>query len=224
MTRHVLAWATAVAMLLGGVRGVAANDSGESPPGTPRNPADWYPTPCPAPISGCCEGNAGGDYASNALAGDGDIDRANARIIPAKQRGGAGRNTEAAEAITTIITIEPSATASVVALEYEVPKGWTVTSISDAGQWDPSHRKVKRGPFFHDLERSVTFTARPAIGQGTTGNAAGATGDARVTPTATRRRTRGDAATSAPSKDDLPTGGFTGTVCFNGLNRPMAVE
>jgi hypothetical protein len=59
------------------------------------------------------------------------------------------------------VTIDAPTTASAVALEVVVPAGWTVTTISDGGLWDEAHRKVKWGPFFESLSRTVTFEVSP---------------------------------------------------------------
>jgi len=42
-------------------------------------------------------------------------------------------------------------------LEIVVPDGWRVTTISDGGTWDSVNRKVKWGPFFESLSRTVSF-------------------------------------------------------------------
>ena len=43
-------------------------------------------------------------------------------------------------------------------LEYQIPMGWKVTAISHGGAWDQRHRKVKWGPFFENLSRTVSLT------------------------------------------------------------------
>ena len=65
------------------------------------------------------------------------------------------------------VVIEAPASATVVAVELDIPKGWRARSISDDGAWDKVHHKVKWGPFFEELSRTVTFelagVADPAI-------------------------------------------------------------
>ena len=43
------------------------------------------------------------------------------------------------------------------ALEVDIPAGWEATAISDEGYWDEVHCKVKWGPFFEDLSRTVSL-------------------------------------------------------------------
>ncbi len=62
--------------------------------------------------------------------------------------------------LTVSITVEGLLGASAVSVAYGIPEGWEVLDISDAGQWDAIHRKVKWGPFLDNLSRTVTFTAR----------------------------------------------------------------
>ena len=64
------------------------------------------------------------------------------------------------------ITVEAPEGTSAVALEYHVPKGWKVTGISDGGEWDEHHRKIKWGPFFENLSRTVIFKASRLAGAG----------------------------------------------------------
>jgi hypothetical protein len=64
------------------------------------------------------------------------------------------------------VTVEPPSGTSAVALEVQLPAGWVVMSISDDGAWDDVHRKIKWGPFFDDLTRTVTFQVRPAVESG----------------------------------------------------------
>ena len=96
------------------------------------------------------------------------------------------------------ITIEAPAGASAVALELHVPRGWNVTAISDGGGWDESSRKVKWGPFMDDLSRTVTFKA---------------------TRTGGAMSPKTDLATDATR----PTR-FRGTVSFDGVNQPIAID
>jgi len=91
---------------------------------------------------------------------------ATARII--SSRPGLHERTRRVEVPITIvevpITIEAPDGTAVMAVEYQVPKGWTVTAISDGGVWDDVHRKVKWGPFFENLSRTVTLTVSGATG------------------------------------------------------------
>ena len=53
--------------------------------------------------------------------------------------------------------------ASVMAAEVFIPQGWEVDAISGDGSWDPVNRKVKWGPYFSDVSRTLTFVARPEL-------------------------------------------------------------
>jgi hypothetical protein len=85
-----------------------------------------------------------------------------------------------------------------MALEMGLPLGWVLDGISDGGKWDALHRKVKWGPFMDNLSRTVTFTARRRT----------------TLPIAKARAVRG-----AQRRE-----GFSGTVSFDGVNYPIAVE
>jgi len=128
---------------------------------------NWFPTPCPAPASGFCPADASAlsfapvasePFAAAAIQSSSGMQRGEARRRPGKKT------------LVMPITVSAPAGASVMALEYSVPGGWEVLTISDAGQWDPIHRKVKWGPFFEDLSRTVTLEvrslARPAPFEG----------------------------------------------------------
>jgi hypothetical protein len=60
---------------------------------------------------------------------------------------------------TVPINVKAPEATKVMALEIEIPSGWTVLRISDGGVWDELHRKVKWGPFFDNLSRTVEFEA-----------------------------------------------------------------
>ena len=85
-----------------------------------------------------------------------------------------------------------------MALEVYIPRGWQVTSVSDAGTWDASHHKIKWGPFFEDAPRAVAFTVRRSMRD--------------VTPTHPKR-----------SREPRARG-FAATVSFDGANQPIVIE
>lgn len=140
-----------------------------------RNEAvqEWFPLPCPpdpGPLTPqCCP--AAGSVAS-ALTPTSSETIAVARIVSADKKG-SGKPRAPRErvqqrrirqrALMMSITIDAPPWASVVVLSYHVPKGWEVRDISDAGQWDAIHRKVKWGPFLNDLSRTVTFRVRALV-------------------------------------------------------------
>ncbi|MGB2985242.1 MAG: hypothetical protein WBE26_05110, partial [Phycisphaerae bacterium] len=119
---------------------------------------DWYQTSCPAVAWGCCEGvSQGRDLGTGFAAGIPAPRNATAQLqlVPVDS----GRYVRTRE-VKLSVTVEAPQGASVMALEFQIPIGWKVTTISDAGEWDGLHRKVKWGPFFQDLSRTVTFKAR----------------------------------------------------------------
>ena len=85
-----------------------------------------------------------------------------------------------------------------MALEVYIPRGWQVTTVSEAGAWDASHHKIKWGPFFEDASRTVTFTVRRSLRD--------------VTPTHTKL-----------SREPRERG-FAATVSLDGANQPIAID
>ncbi len=149
----------------------------------------WSPVSCPPPDSGlCADVGTGGNPAG--VAGGGSAVLRAERPASRKSRMGINR--------TVYIDIEAPAGASAMALEVGIPKGWKVTGISDDGDWDGVRRKIKWGPFFEGLSRTVSFTA-PA-----------------------------PEATPSPSLDRLTRiarpGRLSGTVSFDGVNQPLMVK
>ncbi len=61
------------------------------------------------------------------------------------------------------ITVNPSG-ASAYAVEDAPPNGWTVSNISEQGQWDSFNKKVK-WLFFDSTARTFTYQATPPAGQ-----------------------------------------------------------
>ena len=114
----------------------------------------WSPTSCPPPKSGCCQtdgapSNAGGAAADLSI-----------QMMDVPDTTDAVRD-KRVRVWNIPVTIEPPSGTSAVAIEVQLPAGWTVTSISDDGAWDGVHRKVKWGPFFDDSARTVVFQVRP---------------------------------------------------------------
>jgi hypothetical protein len=96
------------------------------------------------------------------------------------------------------VTIDAPEQTSAIALDLSIPKGLTPTDISDGGAWDEIHRKVKWGPFYDNLSRTVTCKGRRHAGS--------VSSPARRVP----RKPRFD--------------GFSGTVSFDGINQPNVVK
>ena len=117
----------------------------------------WLSAPCPPPASGCCASSrrAGGGDGGEVAARMETPGRATARIVPVlgPPRPGGTRQ------VTVSITIQPPIGTVAVLLEFQIPKGWRATAISDAGSWNERHRRVRWWPFAGDLPRTVTLTA-----------------------------------------------------------------
>ena len=61
--------------------------------------------------------------------------------------------------VTNVVTVAVGV--AVYAVEDSVPAGWTVSAISDSGQFDAGNGKVKWGPFFDGLTRRLSFNVTP---------------------------------------------------------------
>jgi len=146
----------------------------------------WLPTLCSAPNSGCCPANHGSAAAEDVS------------IVPIEVRSPITvLRTKPILSWNIPVTIEPPSGTSAVALEVQLPAGWVVAAISDDGAWDDVHSKIKWGPFFDDLARTVTFQVRPEVQAGT----------------GKSRSLRGPRLT-----------GVSGTVSFDGVNYPITVR
>ena len=151
----------------------------------------WMPTSCPAPDSECCPAGTPGSSGGSAAV------EVSTSVIEVPSTLSAVRD-KAVRAWNVPVTIEaPSGTAA-MALEVQVPAGWMVTTISDDGAWDAAHRKIKWGPFFDDLSRTMTFQVRPAVESGG----------------GKMRSLRGG----------LRSIGLSGTVSFDGVNHAITVR
>ena len=109
------------------------------------------------------------------------------------------RRTGITEQIKVPISIDVPAGTSVFALEVAVPQAWELVKVSDDGQWDERHRKIKWGPFYDDQSRTVVFTA------------------VRKMKKQLRDSTRSGAQTTGPV-------GFGGAVSFDGINYPIEIR
>lgn len=61
------------------------------------------------------------------------------------------------------ISVKPSTSAIVYAIEDQPPVGWTVEQMSQGGVWDPINHKVKFGPFFDNTPRALTYETKPPL-------------------------------------------------------------
>jgi hypothetical protein len=55
---------------------------------------------------------------------------------------------------------------TVHAVEEQLPAGWTASSVSHSGQFDPGSRKIKWGPFFDATPRALSCTVTPGAATG----------------------------------------------------------
>jgi hypothetical protein len=157
---------------------------------------NWYPVRCPAPSSGCCPdpgttADALTSSKSRAVPTAGAV--ATAGLVPIQE----GRKPSVRE-LQIPINIEPPSGTSAVALEFGIPEGWDVVSMSGDGTWDEANRKVKWGPYFDDQALTLTLDVRRAPD----------TSGVRL------RSLKGRATTS----------GFAGTVSFDGQNVEITVR
>jgi len=156
---------------------------------------NWFPTECPGPASGCCANNRGVDAAGSGSEGSAAVPTALGRVRPVI----GGRDESLRGGRLVSIEVDAPAGTSAMALEVELPAGWQALGISDGGQWDAVNRKIKWGPYFQDLSRTVSFKASPLR-------------------EAIRKKSRRRDLTS-PNDFTL-----TGTVSFDGVNHPITVE
>jgi hypothetical protein len=148
-------------------------------------------TSCPAPESGCCPAGTPGSSGGSAAV------EVSVSVIDVPSTLSAVRD-KAVHAWNIPVTIEAPSGTTAAALEVQVPAGWVVTTISNDGAWDAAHRKIKWGPFFDDLSRTVMFQVRPAIESGG-GKTRTLRGGVRLT-------------------------GLSGTVSFDGVNHAITVR
>lgn len=146
----------------------------------------WLPTSCPAPASGCCPSGAGG-VAADIVISPLEVPTTIELLHP-----------KSVSPWKIPVTIEPPDGTSAVALEIQVPAGWVVSTVSDGGVWDEVHRKIKWGPYFDDLSRTVTFQVSRSLESGV--------GKVRSI------------------RSGLRSIDLAGTVSFDGVNHPIVVS
>jgi streptogramin lyase len=62
---------------------------------------------------------------------------------------------------TVTIEVAETAAATAFAVEEAPPAGWTVSAISQEGEFDPVNRRVKWGPFYDRSPRTLTYLVTP---------------------------------------------------------------
>lgn len=108
---------------------------------------NWHPADCTTDGSGCC-------YDGSAVSAAQDLGGG----VISTQR--VPHRTPGQPILRRVqVDLDVSPAASAMALMVNVPQGWDVADITDGGQWDAEARKVKWGPFFDDLSRTVGFQA-----------------------------------------------------------------
>lgn len=75
--------------------------------------------------------------------------------------------------VPVTIAVAPTSTTNVYAVEDTPPDGWTVSNINEDGSYDTITGKVKWGPFFDNLDRTLSYTATPPTGTAGTQTFAG---------------------------------------------------
>ena len=63
------------------------------------------------------------------------------------------------------ITVTPDSRVAVYAVEDIPPAGWVVNDVNEGGVWDDINKKVKWGPFFDNIARTLSYTATPPAGE-----------------------------------------------------------
>ena len=61
-------------------------------------------------------------------------------------------------------TTHPASTVLLYAVEDRVPEGWQVDLVNEAGSFDPGTGKVKWGPYFDRVSRTLTYRLIPPDG------------------------------------------------------------
>ncbi len=152
---------------------------------------NWFPTACGSAPNVCCAPSGGG--ATSAITTPEDLDSPTVGIHIDPQRGGGSAKGRDAR---VMVTVEPPDGASAVALEIQVPRGWHVSSVADGGVWDSQMRKVRWGPFFGQMSRTLSFDALSPQHE---------------------LRIKGDR-----DGAEAVRGGFTGTISVDGVNHSIA--
>jgi len=117
---------------------------------------NWELTDCPPPPDGTCDTTTGGGASKL---------EAPAAVGSLKPAANGTRSGKLGRQVLSI-ELTPPAGSSAVALEVEVPDGWTVGRISDDGRWDTTYNKIKWGPFTSDLKRTVSATLQRDVKTG----------------------------------------------------------
>jgi hypothetical protein len=144
-----------------------------------------------------CTGSETGCCDGSTPPGPGEAAFGESASAVAELRFGRASREDASRELLATIKIAAPADGSAMALEFQVPDGWEVTQISDDGAWDGIHRKVKWGPFMEEMSRTLVCKARQ-LNKG--------------------------ASTAGRLSGERRVGTFRGTVSFDGLNRPIAVD
>ena len=121
--------------------------------------SSWVAELCGGSATGCCAGAGQGRAASAAgVTGTASV------TFDSIRRGLDDRARRLkARRFEISVSIDPPVGTSASALDLQIPKGWVVSVASDGGEWDELHGKVKWGPFFGDLPRTVTVTVNGSL-------------------------------------------------------------
>ncbi len=70
----------------------------------------------------------------------------------------------AGQSLQVTIQVSPLSSTQVYAAEDVPPAGWAVSGIDNGGQFDAGNGKVKWGPFFDNLARTLHYSVTPPLG------------------------------------------------------------
>jgi hypothetical protein len=85
---------------------------------------------------------------------------ASARLV-SEPGSATGRIVQGIRSAHIIVDLDIPAETLAYGLEVVVPPGWSVSSVSENGEWDETHRKLKWGPYFDTSIRKFEFQLHP---------------------------------------------------------------
>jgi uncharacterized delta-60 repeat protein len=108
------------------------------------------------------------------------------------------------EPMTVRVSVSPASDGQSYAVEDQPPAGWTVTAITDGGEFDAVNNKVKWGPFLDRQPRILSYGATPPVGAGNLATFAGlASFDGSGVPIAGSRQLRASSRLSVSAGPQL---------------------
>jgi len=111
------------------------------------------------------------------------------------------------------IAVNPLTNVVVCTVEDCPPTNWTVAQISDEGLFDSARAKVKWGPFFDNLPRTLTYQVTPSTNSGSFHGLASFDGSTGEIIGQRETTAAGPSATGSSAERDLPAG-YSGGMKF----------